>query len=80
MWKLFNKYFGWDYVLLEFGGSWCIRKVQWLAGEPFVNTLPPCGDRTMLLPDGTADNYGRNWKPLTYIMKKYKLQIKNTIQ
>ena len=37
MYKILNKLFGWDYVLVKYGFNWYFRRVQVDAyGEPFV--------------------------------------------
>jgi len=71
MWKLLNKYFGWDYVLVYDDHKWKIRKVEWIYNDAFCN---PFLGRNIIDGSETMEYYGRiKWKPLTYNMHKYKM-------
>lgn len=74
MWKLFNKLFGWDYILYNYAG-WGVRKVEWFAGEPYCKDLPfifNCGGSRVELQKRSII-----WKPLTYRMQKYRITNEN---
>lgn len=37
MWKIMNKFFGWDYVVFTFGFSSTVRRVRFtFQGDPYV--------------------------------------------
>ena len=61
MWRLFNKWFGWDYAAVEFGYSWYIRRVYKAAsGKSFVMIA---GEPRFLCKSDKT----RNYAPLTYV-------------
>jgi len=71
MWKLFNRLFGWDYVLIRFCHSWKVKKVTWFHNDAFCT---PCMGRDFINNSEHTDGLTA-WKPLTYNMFKYKMLL-----
>jgi len=71
MWKIFNKLFGWDYVLTKYCHSWRVIKITWFHNDAFCR---PCMDREFINNSEKTD-YNTIWKPLTYRMFKYKMLL-----
>jgi len=73
MWKIFNKLFGWDYVLTKYCQSWKVKRVIWFHNDAFCT---PCMDREFINNSEKTD-CRTIWKPLTYCMFKYKMVLAN---
>lgn len=73
MWRLLNKLFGWDFVIVRFCHSWKVRKVTWFHNDAFCR---PCMDLVLInTKNHTEEN--SEWKPLTLRMFKYREHLKS---
>jgi len=68
MWKLLNKLFGWDYVLMKEFDHWVVKKIEWIHDEPYIFVEDILRQRIEL------DT--KTWKPLTPKMFQYTTFVK----
>ena len=63
MWRIWNKLFGWQYVMFRYGSSICIRRVRTLPNGDtyaichgdYIGVLPKSRHEIMWLTDGEPE-------------------------